>query len=370
MKKIFTFFLFTFSGLLLHAQNCTPDPAYAGGSAGVYPLPYDPATNPDGGIDEIACIGQPYEFTFTSVSDTFIFQGNTYVLDSFILTGVSGLPEGLDFACEPSNCTLYFGEMGCMSIYGTPTAANAPGEYPLTINGTAFLPGFTFNLTFPNPSISPGTYSITLEDPGSPNCSGCGLSATTSVENASCSTSCDGSATIIPSGGTGPYEYLWDEASGNQTTATITNLCPGDYSVTVSDQFNCSHIETVTITANPDMLLSFSGNTSLNCFGDDDGSIMVTVKNGEAPFTYSWNTGDNSNSLNDLTAGSYSVTITDNNNCSEVASFQITQPTLLTVNASATDESAPNANDGSASANPAGGTPPYAFLWSNGSTNS
>ncbi|MCP3930752.1 MAG: hypothetical protein GY705_16820, partial [Bacteroidetes bacterium] len=171
MKKIITLCLLVSAFFSAIAQNCTPDPNYVDEPAGVYPVPYHPDSSPDGGITEIACIGQPYEFTFTSVSDEFVFNGNSYVLDSFVLTGVQGLPDGLSFFCGPPNCVLYFGEAGCMVISGTPSETNIPGDYPLTITGTAFLQGlFSLDLTFPNENIYPGDYIITLEAADSPNC--------------------------------------------------------------------------------------------------------------------------------------------------------------------------------------------------------
>ncbi|MCP4124379.1 MAG: T9SS type A sorting domain-containing protein, partial [Bacteroidetes bacterium] len=141
------------------------------GRAGVYPLPYDPTTNPDGGITEIACVDQPFEFIFTTVSDFIDYQGITYALDSFVLNDVQGLPEGLSYACDPPNCVLGFQEVGHLTISGTPSASNAPGFYPLTITGTVhLLGGISLNISFPNPVIFPGVYQITLEGPNSPLC--------------------------------------------------------------------------------------------------------------------------------------------------------------------------------------------------------
>ncbi|MCP3931742.1 MAG: hypothetical protein GY705_21920, partial [Bacteroidetes bacterium] len=373
MKKIFPLLLFTLIGFFMQAQNCTPDPAYAGGPAGVYPPPYDAEQTPDGGITEVACIGQPYEFSFTSVSDFFDFNGTQYQLDSFILTGVTGLPDGLDYVCEPPNCTLYFGEIGCMLIHGTPTAANAPGVYPLEISGTAYLPGFSLNINFPNAELYPGVYEITLEDSDSPNCSGsgCELSATSSVQNVSCSSNCDGTITMTPSGGTEPYEYLWDAAAGNQTTAVASGLCSGEYSVIVSDQSGCTYEETITVGADPDMNLTLSGVTALECFGDADGSLSVAVNGGAIPLSYIWNTSSTSSTLSNLVAGFYSVTVTDVNGCQAISSTNIIQPSQLDATISLQqDVQCSGQTNGSATVSVTGGTTPYEYLWSNSTTQS
>ncbi len=370
MKEFLILCIFLLTGFLMYAQTCTPDPAYVDQGAGIYPLPYDAATNPDGGIDEIACIGQPYEFSFTSVNDTLEFNGTQYVIESFTLSSIEGLPEGLDYACDPPDCAVAFGEVGCLSIYGTPTAANEPGIYELTITMTAILSGFPITIEFPNPDY-PGSYAITLEGPGSPNCEECVLTATSFVENTGCVASCTGSITVTPSVGVPPYEYQWDAAAGNQTTATITGLCAGDYSVTVTDQLACAYYETITVEANPDIELSLFGNTSLNCFGDGDGSIDVNINNGEAPYTYSWNTGSNVSSLSDLTAGDYSVTVTDVNNCEAIASINISQPSQLEAMISAqTNVQCSGQTNGAATVSVLGGTAPYEYLWSNNTTQS
>lgn len=178
----------------------------------------------------------------------------------------------------------------------------------------------------------------------------------------------DGTATCNPTGGTPPYSYYW---SNGKHTQSINNLAPGEYTVTVSHDSDCIAEETVTVNEfgcpGLDIVMT---QTDVSCFGRCDGSLRVSgVTNGVPPFSYSWSVqGQNTQQISGLCAGTYSVTITDDNNCSISKSYTVTEPTKIVINASATDETANNANDGTATCNPTGGTPPYSYHWSNGAT--
>lgn len=175
----------------------------------------------------------------------------------------------------------------------------------------------------------------------------------------------DGTAWAAPTGGTPPYTYLW---SNNSTDSLITNLVPGFYSVTVRDAHMCAVIASVEIDSFGCSLTGFVLNNS--CFQSCDGSIEVTPVNGTGPFTYQWSNGVTSAAINGLCAGVFGVTVVDATGCVATGSFSVEEPAELLANAGSTDESAPGANDGSAWATPTGGTAPYTYEWSNGSTDS
>ncbi len=101
-----------------------------------------------------------------------------------------------------------------------------------------------------------------------------------------------------------------------------------------------------------------------SCFGFDDGFAAVTINGGTAPFTYAWSNGQNSNSISDLVAGTYFLTVTDDSQCELIDSISIEEPADLFVNITGTNETAYQANDGSAIAQVIGGTPPYSYNWS------
>ncbi len=177
----------------------------------------------------------------------------------------------------------------------------------------------------------------------------------------------DGTATCNPTEGSTPYSYLW---SNGDTTQSIYNLAPGEYTVTVSDIFECFGIETVTVNEFICPTLAINANqTNVSCYNACDGEIEIdSVENAVPPITYQWSNGETTATINNLCPGEYIVTVTDHKNCDAIDSFLITQPEELLANASATDETTNNANDGTATSNPTGGISPYNYVWSTGDT--
>ncbi|MDO8367937.1 MAG: T9SS type A sorting domain-containing protein [Saprospiraceae bacterium] len=173
----------------------------------------------------------------------------------------------------------------------------------------------------------------------------------------------DGTATVNPSGGTAGYTYVWDNGGIAQT---ITDLAPGNYSVVVTDANGCTAVQTVTVNAFNCILSANISGVNVVCNGASNGSAEVLVTAGADPTTFIWSNGATTASVGNLTAGLYTVNVTDGNNCPASLSISITEPALLDANISSTAESALGANDGTASANPTGGTGAYAYAWSNG----
>ncbi len=180
-----------------------------------------------------------------------------------------------------------------------------------------------------------------------------------------CAESCDGSADLTVSGGDAPYSYLW---SNGTMTEDLSNLCEGAYMVTVMDASGCSAVESVTLT-DPDDLNSSSTPTHVSCYGACDGSIDVSVSGGTPPYTYSWNDGAATEDRSGLCAGSYGVTILDAHQCMTSQTVTITEPALLTASATGSDATCNTFCDGSADLTVSGGTAPYSYAWSDGSTN-
>lgn len=175
----------------------------------------------------------------------------------------------------------------------------------------------------------------------------------------------DGIAWSAPSGGTPPYTYAWSNSS---VDSLISGLMPGIYTVTVTDDHLCTAVETVEVDSFAcSLVFEITDNT---CFQACDGGIEVSLINALSPIDYIWSNGDTLSTLTGLCAGIYDVTATDAAGCVSTGSYVVTQPDELVANATGTDESAPGANDGSAWATPTGGTLPYAYEWSNGSTDS
>jgi Zn-dependent metalloprotease len=190
----------------------------------------------------------------------------------------------------------------------------------------------------------------------------------------SCNNACDGSAAVSVISGTLPV-YSWNHGP---TTASVSGLCPGNYSVTVTNLagLGCSVTRNVTIqntpllVANPAATSNYNG-YNVSCNGATDGSAAANAAGGTGPYSYSWNTVpvQTTASATNLGAGSYTVTVTDANGCVAVGNVTITQPPLLTTTAAPiTNYNGYNVrcnggSDGAAEAYPVGGVSPYSYSW-------
>ena len=149
----------------------------------------------------------------------------------------------------------------------------------------------------------------------------CNFSATASSVAVTCNGSSTGSATVTPSGGTTPYTYAW---SNGATTATASNLAAGTYTVTVTESStqHCTATASVTVTQ-PTALAATTSSVAASC-GQSNGSATVTPSGGTSAYTYSWSSGATTAAASNLAAGTYSVTITDANNCTLSKSVTVT----------------------------------------------
>lgn len=168
-------------------------------------------------------------------------------------------------------------------------------------------------------------------------------------------------------------DVLWDFGDGNTSTslqATHEYAAEGTYNVclTVSndcgDQQYCEDVVITDIAA-----ISASADVqNVSCFEGSDGSIDLTIAGGVSPYGVNWNTGATDEDINGLTAGTYTVVITDAEGTEFETSFTVTQPeALISDNLEITNANA-GMNDGSISIDVSGGVAPYEFLWSNGAT--
>lgn len=186
----------------------------------------------------------------------------------------------------------------------------------------------------------------------------------TNVTNIMCNGVNNGSATATPAGGIIPYTYAW---SNGATTQTISNLAAATYTVTVTDMCSSTKTATVTITQPPALVLNAPTINNVSCNGGNNGSITAHAVGGVSPYFYSWSNGFNGATNSNLVAGAYTVTVTDNNNCTKSATYQVTQPPLIVINlVSITNESCAGENDGAITISVAGGVVPIFAEWSNG----
>lgn len=169
------------------------------------------------------------------------------------------------------------------------------------------------------------------------------------------------------------FEYLWTTTNGNiasgETTPTPTVDQAGEYVLQVANTVNgCVTTESAVVVENSPVEAAVESVTHALCAGGQNGSATVVAANGAEPYAYAWPGGLSGPSQSGLAAGSYTVTITDADECTDLVTLLIEEPALLVANASATGETGLGNNDGTATANPQGGVGPYSYLWSNGAT--
>lgn len=240
------------------------------------------------------------------------------------------------------------------------------GEIVITADG-GVLP---YNGTGSFPVTTSGVYSFTVTD-----ANGCsteidavvasdnGFSASAGIVQQLCHNSCDGAIALTLSNATEPVSYAWSDGSD---ASTASNLCAGDYTAVITDANGCVFQASYTI----DAIAPLSGQLSIGsiaCFGEST-SAEVAVSGGTPGYTVVWTDDSGAVDPTVLAAGSYAVVISDANGCSVTLNEIVTEPEEL----SFTDVAIEPISDmpGFITVEVGGGTPPFAFEWSDGSTDS
>ena len=250
----------------------------------------------------------------------------------------------------------------CGEDDGSATATATGGTTPYTYAWSNSSVGAMIS------NLSSGTYSVTVTD-----AAGCTATSTTTVDDssnnsasaASTNTSCgedNGTAMASGTGGTAPYTYAWSNGS---TSAAITGLASGTYTVTITDAAGCTASANTTVDDSSSPAASTSS-MATTC-GEDNGTATVTITGGVAPYTYLWSNGSSDQNISALSAGSYTVTVTDSEGCTSTSTVTVGDSTSPNVSTTTTTTSCGEDN-GSATATATSGTSPYTYAWSNGST--
>jgi len=242
----------------------------------------------------------------------------------------------------------------------TVTASGGTGAYSYTwssgpttsVEPTLLAGTYTVKVTDANNCTN--TKSITVSQPSA-------LVTTTAVTNVLCNGG-NGSATVTASGGTGAYSYTWSSGS---TTSVQTTLLAGTYTVKVTDANNCSSTKSVTV-SQPSSLVTTTAATNALCNGSN-GSATVTASGGTGAYSYTWSSGPTTSVEPTLLAGTYTVKVTDANNCTSTKSVTISQPAALSTSTAITNALC-NGGSGSATITASGGTGAYSYTWSSGPT--
>ena len=273
-------------------------------------------------------------------------------------------PTALSASAVATNVSCFGGTNGGVNL--TVTGGTAPYTYAWT--GPSSFTATTEDLT----GRSAGTYNVTITD-GS-NCTTTAtasitqpavLAATNTVTNVTCNGTSTGAVNLTVTGGVTPYTFAWTGPSSfTATTEDLTARPAGTFNVTVTDGNACTTTSTATITQ-PTAITASATNTSVSCNAGSNGTITVTASGGTAPYTYSSNgtTFQASNSFTGLTAGTYTLTVKDANNCTQTTTTTITQPNALVATPTITNVLCNGASTGSVTLAVTGGTSPYTYSW-------
>ena len=248
------------------------------------------------------------------------------------------------------------------------TVSGGTGNYTYVWNNNATVHTIsnltvgTYNLNVTDSLGCANSDSITINEP-------LVLVATLSAStDASCHGDSSGTATISTTGGTGAYAYLWN--NGN-TQASPNNLTAGNYTVTVMDTKGCTDNISATINEPTALVPTIIQVQNATCFGNATGQITTTTTGGTGNYTYAWSNNTNTSNLTNVNAGTYTLSVTDANNCVSTINGIVTEPTAIVsqlVNVTNVDCHG-NAN-GAISTTTTGGVGAYTFLWNNGDTTS
>ncbi len=321
------------------------------GSATVNPAggvpAYSYAWSPSGGNAATASGLAAGNYTCTITDNNGCTNAQTFTITS--PTAITLATSSTPSICGSPNGTasvVAAGGTGAYTYSWSPSGGNAATE-------TGLLGGnYVITVTDANLCVATATVNVV------------GASTPTAVISSSTNILCNGnntgSATVTP-GGNGPFTYSWSPSGGN--AATESGLPAGTHVVTITDVNNCTASDTVTLTE-PPLLTSTIASSDVLCNGGSTGSATISPAGGNPSYSYVWSpSGGNAATASGLTAQSYTCTVTDANGCTTSSSVTLTEPTALTTTASQVDELCSGGNNGSATVNPAGGTPGYSYSW-------
>lgn len=264
----------------------------------------------------------------------------------------------------------------CNSGNGSINLTPSPAVPPAPLGGYTYT--WSNGSTVQDPAdLLPGDYTVTVSTGGT-----CTATATynvpdnpsrpvpTATPTQSTCNLANGSIDASVTGGVAPYTYDWQ---GGETTQDLSNVAPGNYTLTVTGANGCTQTISVNV-GNNDPAISLSANTTPNtaCVGGT-GSIDLTPTPAVPPaplgsYTYTWSNGETTQDLTDLPPGSYTVTISMGGSCTSVASYNVADnPSLPTPTATPT-QGLCNLDNASIDASVTGGVSPYTYNWSNGAT--
>lgn len=236
-------------------------------------------------------------------------------------------------------------------IFGSPATGLCAGEYLAVLT---------------NASGCITTEIITVNEPPE-------ILGTITPTDITCAGLCDGTASVVVSGGVPPYSYDWGIPlpGGGEGTPNAVGLCAGPWEVVVTDDGGCSITFPTTIDEPTSVIIAAESSTGASCFGDSDGTASVIVFGGTAPYSYEWidcstglPIGQTGPLATGLSPGDYQCVVTDANGC-EVTStcLPIDEPASITAIITSENVTCYGECDGLIYAVPGGGVAPFFFQW-------
>ena len=334
--------------------------------------------------------GDVYEFFIDGISVQGPGAINTYITNSLndgetitvevldAITGCRAVSSGINISVPPALtitptsdiALLCFGDSNASGTF-TASGGTAPYLFTVDVNtagasmGTATATdlSFTFGgagevkVDVVDNNGCTSTSTITVTEPAN-------LVISSTKTNITCYGEGDGTIDLSVTGGTTNYSYAW---SHGPTTEDVNNLTEDTYTVIVTDANGCTINSAIAISEPPALVINHV-NTDVTCNNTNDGEINITASGGAGPYTYSWSNGSTSEDLSQLTAGDYTITVTDANNCTLDSTFTIYEPAAWDVSVLVTDVTCYGENNGRVAISVSGGIQPYNYLWSDGQT--
>lgn len=222
-------------------------------------------------------------------------------------------------------------------------------------------------------NLSSGTYSVTVFDG---DCASViedieikqpdPIVITQNLTAPTCADRTDGEIDLTTAGGTAPYTHFWNDSSNFEDR---TDLAADDYLVSIVDFNNCTFSDTISLLAPDSLQILDLGIRNISCTDENDAAIDAQIIGGTTPYFYNWEDGQRTSNIDNLAAGSYTLTASDANGCNAINTFQIQQPQPLSIQLdSIQNASCEGVNDGNIQVTGRGGTGDYGFSWSNGAS--
>ncbi|MEI6851689.1 MAG: gliding motility-associated C-terminal domain-containing protein [Bacteroidota bacterium] len=310
----------------------------------------------------------PYSYLWSNAATTPVIS--SLAAGGYSVTITDGTPSTIVYSIvltQPPLLTVPINpptEVSCFNGYdGLATVAPVGGTFPFSYvwsngdhNASATgLSSGTYTVTVTDFNSCTATNTVTITQP--PQLT----SVVSSLNNLSCNGANNGSASITASGGTPGYFYAWSNGS---STNSIAGVAAGNYSVIVSDVNGCTVGNSIVISQPTPINLPVTNKVNVSCFGGNNGTATVIANGGVAPYTYLWSNGANTTTISNLTAGVYTLTVTDFTGCVKTTAINITQPAPVVVNTvQIIPSDCDGHNNGSASIAVVGGTSPYTYHW-------